>query len=370
MMGDNMKELNFEQYVEIFMEKIPRAEKVDRISYRGRCVVCGDSKKSKFKKRFYLVKSSGSYPDVVKCHNCGYKSGAFHFFKKYMPDDVEKRSASWTERDLSVIKKLSEGVPVYKRNDIIESISKDDYITRYNKELVIAKKVLCNFFVKHTYSILDNPQALSYMRSRNIPEKYVTEMRILRNEFHDFKKFRYAYFRDYAMIPFIDPQDNKPYYFHSRRFKNLNSSMSSYLACPYRTDDVEVSFFMNDLRVTTDLPVIIAEGTIDAMNLPNSIAVNGIHKLTEEQIRKFEHRYGENIIYALDNETIDHDATKKVKELLRLGKQVFLWGELIKDLPVARTIKDFNKLCCVANRFQFPMESIVKYTKNNVAALL
>lgn len=366
----NMKELSFVEYAELFLQIVPKVEKVDSVTYRGRCPICGDSKKDIHKKRFYLLKERGRFPNAVKCHNCGYKTSACHFFQEYAPEEMKKRSKSWSERDLSDIKKLSEEGSLFKPNKIIEGFTPDDFLVMFDEELVRAKKVLCNFFRNYTYSISSNVEALNYMRGRNIPEHYIKEMRLLKPEYFDFNKFRYAYFREYIMMPFIDLEDNLPYYFHSRRYLNLNTKMAPYLACPYRPEEVDVNFFMNELRVTTDEPIIVVEGTLDSMHLHNSIAMNGIHKITEEQIKKFEHRYGTNIIYALDNELIDRDSKKKSTELLRLNKNVFLWRELAKELPIAAEIKDFNKLCCVAGRYEIPTETILRNTRSNVGALL
>ena len=365
-----MKELTYAEYVEIFLNVVPKSEKVDSITYRGRCPICGDSKRDGNKKRFYMLKERGRHPNAVKCHNCGYATSAYHFFMEVAPEEITKRSKAWSERDLSDIKKLSEEGPTYKANVVIESYSPDDHLRLFDEELNRAKKVMSSFFDNYTQSINDNAEALAYMQSRRIPQYYIDEMRVLRSEFHNFETFRYAYFRDYAMIPFIDQEDDLPYYFHSRRFRNLDTKMSNYMMCPYRPQEVDVKFFLNEQRVFTDEPIIVAEGTIDSLHLSNCIALNGIHKLTEDQIKKFEHRFGTNIIYALDNEMIDHDSKLKTKELLRMNKKVFLWRELAKDLPPAGLIKDFNKLCCVAGRSHFPTETILKYTRSNISALL
>lgn len=364
-----MIDLDFEQYTDLFEMRVPKAEKKDSITLRGRCPVCGDSKRDRNKKRFYLLKGRGSYPHVVKCHNCGYKTSAQNFFKEYFPDDINGRLKGWKERDLSSIANLKESG--YKVNRTQEKDKPDDYFIKVDEDLKLAKKVMGNFFDEFTRSIHEDLEAVNYMRGRNIPNHYIDEMKLLKPEFHDFKTFRFAYFRDYVIIPFIDADDNKPYYFHSRRYRNLdNKRMTSYLMCPYRTKNVEVKFFLNEYRVYSDESIVIAEGTIDALNLPNSIAINGIHKITEEQIEIFEERYGKDIIYALDNEMIDKDAREKAEDLLRLEKSVFLWSKLAEDFPSVSNIKDFNKLCCVSNKIQVPMAAIKKYTRNNISALL
>ena len=201
-----------------------------------------------------------------------------------------------------------------------------------------------------------------------IPTRYIDEMRVLKTDYH--YGFRYAYFRDYVMVPFIDSEDGRAYYFHSRKFRNLENSMANYLACPYRPRSLKIDFFLNEKRIDKSKPVIIAEGTMDALNLPNSIAVNGIHKISEEQTKEFEREMGEDIIYALDNEMMDADAKNKIQILLKQQKKVFLWKLFSKDFPQVSQIKDFNKLCCKAQREEVPLSIIQKYSTNNPTALL
>lgn len=371
-----MKELTFEEYVEIFYTLVERTEKVDKHTYRGRCPSCGDSKKIKSKKRFYLMREKGRKPCMVYCHNCGLAKTALHYFYKMRPEEIAKRTKSLTERDLSDIKELAENkeiIPnVFYNSVVIEEISPEAYVSLLQDEVDKAKKQMGKFFSMCTYPVVENPEAHAYLTNRNIPEESIKEMVLLSPDFHDSKKFRFAYFRDYVMVPFLDKTDGKPYYFHSRRYRKLNAKFAKFLACPYRPEEVEVDFFLNEMRVEKDNPVIIAEGTFDSLNLENSIAVNGVKKITHEQIKRFEYRFGgsDNIIYALDNENLDFDANKKARELLKCGKRVFLWSLMEKDSPVVSTIKDFNELCVKAKQHRIPTSSIEKYTSTNPATLL
>lgn len=364
-----MDDLGFDQYVSLFDKHVSKVEKKDSITYRGRCPVCGDSKKDRNKKRFYLLKGRGSYPHVVKCHNCGYKTSALHFFQQHHPDDINERLKGWRGRDLSAIGRLKD--EKYKINRVEEKETPDNYFLKFEDDLKLAKKVILNFFERFTSLAKSDHEAIQYMEGRNIPSRYIDEMRILKPEFRDFNTFRFAYFRDYVIIPFVDAEDRKPYYFHSRRYKNIeNDKMSPYLMCPYRTKNVEVKFLFNERRVHNDESILVAEGTLDSMNLPNCLATNGIHKITEDLIERLELQFGSDIIYTLDNEMIDRDAKEKSEELLKMGKSVFLWSELAKDFPAVSNIKDFNKLCCLSGKKQVPMETIQKYTKTNVSALI
>jgi len=371
-----MKELAFEQYLELFLNLIPKPEKVDSRTYRGRCPVCGDSKKIRNKKRLYLMKEAGRKPCTIYCHNCGLSMSAYHFFSEHFEEHIEKYKKSLSEKDLADIKAFAEEEyehhTAFINSVVIEEVNPETHFKMLREEVTRAKSMVGKFFDLCTYSVLENPEAHAYLSNRMIPDKYIREMLLLKPEFHNQAKFRFAYFRDYVMVPFIDRTDGKPYYFHSRRYRNLESRFARYLSCPYRPDDVEVDFFLNELRVDPAKLVIIAEGTIDSLHLQNSIATNGVKKITDEQIERFEYRYGgsENIVYALDNENIDHDAHKKAKELLKKGKRVFLWSLMAKDNPSVANVKDFNRLCCMAQKKKFPTEVIEKYSASNPAALL
>jgi len=370
-----VKELSFEEYVEIFKVVSTRPEKVDRHTYRGRCPVCGDSKKVKNKKRFYIMRELGRKPCMVYCHNCGLSKTAYYFFQEICPNELDKRNKGLSEQDLDDIKAFVESGgdnrSIFLNAPEIEEITPKKYLDLLIAEVDKAKTIVGKFFDMCTYPAIENPEAFAYLSSRNIPEKYVKEMLLLRPEFHDHKKFRFSYFRDYIMVPFID--DGKPYYFHARRYKNLDSNFARFLSCPYRSEEVEVDFFLNEMRINSNSkPVVIAEGTYDSLNLENCIATNGVKKITDEQIARFEYRFGgsENIIYALDNEMTDYDAGKKAKELLKKGKRVFLWSLMAKDNPAVAQFNDFNALCVKAGRETVPLLTIEKYSSTNPGLLL
>jgi len=370
-----MQELAFEEYVDIFRGMVPKSEKVDSATYRGRCPICGDSKKSKSKKRFYIIREEGKKPCMIYCHNCGLSKTAYNFFKEKCPSEIDKRKKPLTERDLEEIKKISSekaSPTLFYSVEEIEEITPENYFNLLQTEVDKAKSVVGKFFSQFTQPIFENAEALSYIRSRNVPEYHIEKLLLLRPEFHDQKVFRFAYFRDYIIFPFIDRKDNTPYYFHARRYRNLESSFARFLSCPYHPDDVEVDFFLNELYVDPAKTVIVSEGTIDSMNLENAISTNGVKKISKRQIPRFEYRYGgqDNIIYALDNEMIDQDARRKVEQLLRIGKRVFLWSLLAKDIPAVKGLKDFNDVCLKANKTVIPSDTIRKYSTTSIGALL
>jgi hypothetical protein len=363
-------DLDFEVYSQLFLSKIPLARMVNKNTVSGRCIVCNDSKTNKRKTRLYLMRDRGKYPNVVVCHNCFLSTSAKTFFESHFPEEMKELEKGLSERDISKIKILKDDEPKCESKRKLRE--EDEYLLSLETEVEKAKDKLGSFFNKYTVGINSSPEALNYMKNRSVPNIYIKQFRLLHPDYHNQKLFRYAYLKDYIIIPFVDLVDARAYYFHSRRYRKFENSMAKYLACPYSPDDVQIDFYFNELNVTSDYPIIICEGTISSMNLPNSIATNGIGKQTEEFIKKIEWKYGgsSGIIYANDNELVDHDAMEKAKELLNKGKNVFLWSLMVKDFPFLRTIKDFNDLCVVSKKTMIPLSTIEKYTRNDLISLV
>lgn len=363
-------DLEFETYSKLFLSKIQLAKKVNKHTIAGRCPECGDSKVSVRKTRLYLMRERGPYPNIIVCHNCHLSTSAKVFFNKHFPDQMLELEKGLNERNLGVLSNLkdkpTEPVPERKIRE------EDEYLISFGEEVARAKTKVGKFFSKFTCPLDTNPEAYNYMVKRNIPTHFLNILRLLHPEYHNQKKFRYAYLKDYILIPFLDYHDRQAYYFHARRFHKFDGAMARYLACPYSPDDVQVDFYFNELGVIKDVPIIICEGTISSMNLPNCISTNGIGKQTDDFIARIEWKFGDpsRIIYANDNELVDHDSMKKAEELLVKGKRVFLWSLMAKDFPFMKNIKDFNDLCVLTKRKMLPLTTIEKYTSCNPVALL
>jgi len=332
--------------------------------------MCGDSKKNSKRTRLFLLPEIGEKPCMVTCHNCGVSKPANMFFLEYFPNDYKKENLSWNERSLSgmVDKLTTNGRPIYEEHKEPSDFEK---LVLYRNDINSSKKKVGEFLDNHMENIRLNVDAVKYMESRNIPTEKIDTMMVLKKEHHDQNTFRYAYLKDYIIIPFLD-KENKPYFYHSRRFRNLNDNrMSPYLMCHIKPDSFYTNFFMNEERVDPNKTVVIVEGTLDSFHIDNAISVNGIKRINDETINHFENRFGkDNIIYAVDNEMIDKDAKEKVKFLLQRHKSVFLWGLMAKKSSKVSTIKDFNQLCCLANQRYIPIQTIKTFSTTNMSDLM
>lgn len=95
------------------------------------------------------------------------------------------------------------------------------------------------------------------------------------------------------------------------------------------------SLYFNVLISDFSKTLTILEGPLDSFFIPNSIALTGLNKSIEllDEI--------ESVRYLFDN---DADGIKKMEELLKKRKHVFLWKKLIRDFKIDSPIKDVNDL--------------------------
>ena len=58
--------------------------------YSARCDICGDSLKSKNKKRLHLYKKDSYNDDSIKCFNCGYTGTMKSYIRDYHPSFLQE----------------------------------------------------------------------------------------------------------------------------------------------------------------------------------------------------------------------------------------------------------------------------------------
>ena len=354
-----MSEWNY--YSDLFLKNITGSRVVDRSSLVGRCPVCGDSKVSKHKRRLYLMDAIGKYPVAVKCHNCSYSSSAENFFKTHFAETINGD-------ELSKVSELA------RNTDRVKEKPRMSYDEVYRLELLRAKEKVGLFWERCCDDITTNELAYNYIKSRQVPDDYIEDMKVLKPEYCD-KGFKYSYFSRYIFIPFIDMRDDSVYYFHARSFfDDPSSKLPRFLSCPYKQyyTDHKIYYYLNEHYIDLNKIVFVVEGTIDSLNIENSVCINGISKINDRLVEDFEERYGgsDNVVYVLDNEMIDAESRKKSTWLLRNNKKVFLWEELAKINPNVQSIKDINELCCLAGKSILPTQTILNCVKSSIVQKL
>ena len=270
----------------------------------ARCPICGDSKKKKFLKRFYIYKKDNKYS--VKCHNCGHAS-TFHQFLEDYHNDL------YREYQLEKFPQKSK-------------LSKSRF--SHVKD-VIPKKVVCTGF---DYSSLiwfeelpeDHPARI-YVEKRKIPfelvhyapkfSKFIEEL--------DMDRYTLSYRNSHEprmIIPFFR-EDGLSTVFQARAFSKTESLR--YITIKEHDDESKV-YGME--RVDKEKPVWCSEGPIDSMMIPNCIAMSGISTALPKGISEFR--------FVFDNEPRQPDVIKNMRKRLRSGHKVVIFPEMVtqKDL--------------------------------------
>jgi len=291
-----------------------------------RCPVCGDSKKNRFKKRFYFFLNDDVYS--VKCHNCGYASSFSKFLEIYYPEDYRNY--------------------IFEKFPNKSTLSKDRF--SHVKD-VVPKKVHCNGF---DYSFLKRFDELSeihparlYVEARNIPmdrvfyaphfNKVIEELGL------DIYKSAYEKADEPRMIIPFYREDGLSTVFQARSF--VKDERLRYITI--KEDEGESKIYGLE-RIDKTLPVWCFEGPIDSMMIPNSIAMSGISTKLPKGISEFR--------FVFDNEPRNADVVKNMRKRLISGYRVVIFPDRIQ-------YKDINDMIVKGG---IPSQSIIQMLNDNV----
>ena len=114
----------------------------------------------------------------------------------------------------------------------------------------------------------------------------------------------------------------------------------------------------NIFNIDKSKPVILCEGPIDSMFLPNAIAVTGCS--IPEEIKKVLDNC--EVLYLWDNDEAGRENSLKC---LKDGKKVFLWRDFLKNNSYPN-VKDINELLLKINKDRFTLEELEGYFSNNI----
>lgn len=266
-----------------------------------RCPVCGDSAKNKFKKRGWIYIHDNKL--WFKCFNCSLAL-TFKNFLKVVDNDTYEKYVEEEKQDY--IEKLKNGEIFNK---------KTKRVTKSNINL----KYVFNLNKKYFKPVRNFPNALKYLRNRNIPNDIVEQLYYCVNPKSP----------AYNMIIFpLYTKENKLYGFQGRSI--VNKKFHTHLT----NDDYKIyNFFKLDL----DNPTYIFESIIDSLFINNSIAMLG-SDIPEHILKKI------NVpIFCFDN-----DKTGMIKSLkyIERGFKVFIWPDTVRE-------KDINELIINGKSEQF-----------------
>lgn len=282
--------------------------------YNFRCNVCGDSKKSKSKRRAYILKRKK--PWVFFCHNCFYKKPVTFWMKEFFPIHYKD-----FYHEIVRAKELSKPLPKIANPKPRKKFDEKEQ-TRF---FIPIKKGITPIFAKAIRTCID----------RRIPEEVWSKWFVSTG----------GIYANRIVIPFYDDK-GKIYNYQCR-------SLFEHITPKYLTRKGNYNNIYNYYLVNKIKPVICFEGIIDCLMVPNSIAICGANK--EVNLSEFKEAY-----YLLDN---DETGKQRSKTLLQQGKSVFIWKKFNKNFQY--NVKDLNELCIKINK-TFEFEELKPYFSNSL----
>lgn len=306
-------------YISIRLE---RFKWVDRTVANFRCPLCGDSQKSKSKARGYFFEYDGAY--VFKCHNaCG--SMSFEsFLKENFPADHKEYKLDLF-REMVSSGEIEDRPKKDRENSRAEAAKTSDPSARLSTSQESFATPLNDLEPAHP--------ALEYVTERKIPTRgracmyYTDKFRDAVLSIYNSPRYKKLPPDKRILIPLRDRKGN---------IKALQGRRISAGKTPkYITVKFDESFpkiFGLD-RIDPSVPIIVVEGPIDSMFLPNCVAVCGGD--VESSIKYLRNTFGQQakLIVALDNEPRHRDTIKRMSAAIRTGVDVAFWPRwLSKDV--------------------------------------
>lgn len=291
-------------YIGQLSSRLEQFKNLRRNVWIARCPICGDSKKKKFKKRFYIFLKKGKYS--TKCHNCGYTNTFSRFLEAQFPD-------------------------IY-REYLLEKLPNKSTLSKnrfgHVKDLIKKKYVCSGFDYSHLKRFdqlpTDHPAKI-YVESRKIPIDMVLYCADFSKLISDIGIGHYtlSYSNSHEprmIIPFYR-EDGLSTVFQARAFSKKESLR--YITIKEHDDESKI-YGME--RVDKEKPVWCSEGPLDSLMIPNCIAMSGISTALPKGI--------DEVRFIFDNEPRARDVIKNMRKKLRSGYKVVILPERIqyKDL--------------------------------------
>lgn len=266
-------------------------KEVEQYKYNFSCPICGDSKKCSWKSRGYVYLYEGK--TFFHCHNCG-DSKPFSTFLKYV-DEI-----AWREW--------------IKETKLEDPYSKSSYVNQ--KKTISQKKEVYENMIK----LSDLPQdhsVFEYLESRQIPKSrypilyFTNNFRELVEEVFPGKGGKY-------------PEDERlvlPIYNQKSELVGITgrSTIGSKIRYALAKSDDQKCFFGLE-RINFDKPVFVLEGPMDALFMPNAVAV------CHSDLGMFPRAFTNvKSILVFDNEPENPEIVKIMKKAITEGYNICIW---------------------------------------------
>ncbi len=300
------------KYAQILGSRLRNFKQKKDYLWNYSCPVCGDSSKNKLKARGYIYRAKTDL--FVKCHNCGYGTNIGNLIKYVDP----------ILYDEYVLERYKAGATKHNAHkDVSEIIPKETSIELLEDDILSSLKRLDKLDESHP--------AVQYVIKRKIPKNKW-------NLLYFAPKFK-AYTNTVTpkfVEPIVDehPRMIIPY------FTNAGKCFA-YQARAYGDEDpkyytIKVDETQEKIygleRIDYGKRILVVEGPIDSLFLPNAVAVSGA-SFDTPTIRSIL----TNATIVMDNEPRNKDIVKQLEKYIELGYSVCMFPDFIMQ-------KDINEM--------------------------
>jgi transcription elongation factor Elf1 len=300
-------EISYSKQVGAALERF-RVKRESPFLAAARCPICGDSAKSKSKTRFIFYERE-SHINVM-CHNCGYSSSVVTFLKNhynslYNEYIIEKYRVTGNDREKETFK-IPVSAPVIKPNSLDLPLVKNLPVTHIARQYVDSRNL-----PEYGFQFAEDFYGFCQQYNSSIPETKNKEPRLI--------------------IPFFDRKGNV-FAFQGRDL--TGKSKQKYITITI--DDKTPKIFGID-RLDVKQPVIIVEGPIDSLFLPNCIAsVNASLVATAKKLTGVINKTSTTLVY--DNEPRNKIIVEQYQKAIDAGYPIVIWSKECEGL------KDVNDM--------------------------
>jgi len=291
---------------------------IDKISYRldmfrwtrdnvanFRCPLCGDSKKKSNKKRgYFVVNRANDDTYMYVCHNCCKGMSLGNFLKEF---------DNYVYREYMIEK--FKGQPYSK--SIKKKVKKKTRRSIQSKLIKVEKKSILDEKCIRIDNASDDNAGKQYVLSRLIPELHHKILyhakcfKTVAGELDSIAVENLWENEPRLIIPFYD-EEGELVAIQGRSY-DPNSELR-YITVKKSTDVIKI---YGRERVNKNKPVLVVEGPIDSLFLPNCVASADGDLLTVQ--------YG--TVYIWDNTPRDINIVKKMEDAIKRGKRITIWND-------------------------------------------
>ena len=300
------------KYVQVVGPRLDRFGMTTKVCHQARCPACGDSKKSKTKRRLCFVENDNNV--YIYCHNCNRSWTMKMFIDEFFPDVADEyyreyvTASSEGKKDFVRIKKSGASV----RN----LLSKP---TETKKQDVTERSTSIFDLIDYITPIIDTPkdsEEYRYLKNRGFTEEQMKYLFVT----DDFKQLASIIDKhgDHSrmvdndkriVIPFINFKDSTVYAIQGRSL-DPNAKMK-YITIKESENTIK-TFYKEPIDKSKT--VYCVEGPIDSLFIDNSVAACDSN-LTRADAD----------VYIWDNEPCNKTTVDKIRKAVLDGKSVVVW---------------------------------------------